>query len=176
MRKLLLAILSAAVIHGFAPATVYFVTADQAEARGGGGHRGGGRGGGGRHTVNKRPAGGQHAGGHRPGAGQRPGAGNRPAPGNRPAGGGHNNVDINVDRNTNINVDRGYYDRNHHPVAAAAAVTATALAIGTIVASIPSGCVEVDINGILYQQCGDVWYAPRYQGTTVNYVVVNPPR
>ena len=25
-------------------------------------------------------------------------------------------------------------------------------------------------------QCGSTWYQPQYAGTTVQYVVVNPPR
>ncbi len=176
MRTFLMSVLSAALIYGFAPVTVHLASTEQAEARGGG-HRGGG-GGGGRHTVNKRPSGNHHAGANRPGGG---GGGVHHKVNNNVVK--RNNtvvnrkdVDVNVNRNTNINVDGRYYDRDYHPVAAAAVITATAVAVGTIVASIPSGCSQVEIDGIAYQQCGDVWYAPQYQGTTVNYIVVNPPR
>jgi hypothetical protein len=33
----------------------------------------------------------------------------------------------------------------------------------------------VVVNGISYQQCGSVWYQPRYAGTSVEYVVVAQP-
>ena len=31
-------------------------------------------------------------------------------------------------------------------------------------------------NGISYSQCGSTWYQPQYYGSSVQYVVVNPPR
>jgi hypothetical protein len=34
----------------------------------------------------------------------------------------------------------------------------------------------VQVGPTLYQQCGSYWYQPQYSGTTVQYVVVNPPR
>lgn len=67
----------------------------------------------------------------------------------------------------------------YHPWATAAvigATTATAVAIGTAVASVPKSCVPVLVNGISYQQCGSSWYQPQYVGTTLQYVVVVPPR
>lgn len=71
-----------------------------------------------------------------------------------------------------------YYD--DYPVATAVAVTAgvalTAAAIGSVVYSVPNNCVPVYVNNITYQQCGSTWYQPRYAGTTVQYVVVAPPR
>lgn len=91
------------------------------------------------------------------------------------------NRDINVHRDIDVDVDNdwhgGWYD---HPVATAAAVTATtmvtAAVIGSIVNSVPPSCVTTVINGIAYQQCGNTWYQPRYAGTTVQYVVIEPPR
>ncbi|WP_321792687.1 hypothetical protein [Caballeronia sp. J97] len=72
----------------------------------------------------------------------------------------------------------GWYD--DHPIATAAAVTtaavATAAVVGSIVRSLPPSCSAVNINGAVYQQCGSAWYEPQYSGTTVQYVVVNPPR
>ncbi|MDH5833577.1 hypothetical protein [Luteimonas kalidii] len=97
------------------------------------------------------------------------------------------NVDRNrnVNRNVNVDVDiddRGccHHDYWDHPVATAAAVTATvavtSAVIGSIVYSVPPSCGTVVVNGIAYQQCGSTWYQPQYAGTTVQYVVVNPPR
>ena len=39
----------------------------------------------------------------------------------------------------------------------------------------PPSCVPVVINGITYQ-CGSTWYQPQYAGSTVQYVVIAPPR
>ncbi|BCL77428.1 hypothetical protein JHS3_31640 [Jeongeupia sp. HS-3] len=82
---------------------------------------------------------------------------------------------------------RPYYPpppRYDHPIAAAAVATAavvttaavTSAVIGSIVHSVPSGCTTVVVNGLGYQQCGSTWYQPQYAGTTVQYIVVNPPR
>lgn len=117
-----------------------------------------------------------------------------------PGGGGQNrsfdhnrtvdhtrNVNRDVNRNVNrdVHVDVDYHDDhwNHwddHPVATAAAVTAgvalTTAVIGSMVYSLPPSCATTVINGMAYQQCGSTWYEPRYSGTTVQYVVINPPR
>lgn len=90
------------------------------------------------------------------------------------------NRDVNVHRDIDVDVDNhwhdGWYD---HPVATAAAVTAatavTAAAIGSIVNSVPPSCVTTVVNGIGYQQCGSTWYQPQYVGTSVQYVVIEPP-
>jgi hypothetical protein len=88
------------------------------------------------------------------------------------------NNNVNVSRNVNVDVDRGGccgWDNDYHPVATAAAVTATVAVTSAIVGSIvnapPPGCVPVNYGGIIYQQCGSTWYQP--QGT--QYVVINPP-
>jgi hypothetical protein len=113
---------------------------------------------------------------------------------NRNAG-GNRNVNHNYNRNTNVNVNRhvdvdvhhhgGYYGggccyHDYHPVATAAAVTATAMVtsavIGSVVHTIPPSCTAVMVNGFTYQQCGSTWYQPQFQGTSTTYVVVNPPR
>lgn len=88
---------------------------------------------------------------------------------------------VNVNRNTNVNVDvdgRGGccgWDDDYHPIATAAAVTATvavtSAVIGSIVNAPPPGCVPVNYGGIVYQQCGSTWYQP--QGA--QFVVVNAP-
>jgi len=147
----------------------------------------------------KRPGGGS-ARPSRPAGG---GGANRPA-GGRPAvrnngrtnvnhGGHRNNISNN---NVNVNVNHGgnHYDGGHHghydhhdrwdddwddhwhPVATAAAVSLTAAAIGSIVRSVPPDCSTVIVNGISYSQCGNTWYQPQYAGSSVQYVVVNPPR
>ena len=86
---------------------------------------------------------------------------------------------VNVNKNVNVDVDRGCcnngWDNDYHPVATAAAVTATvavtSAVIGSIVRSVPPGCVPVNYGGLVYQQCGSTWYQP--QGT--QYIVVKPP-
>jgi hypothetical protein len=55
-------------------------------------------------------------------------------------------------------------------------VTATAVAVGSLVRTLPPSCSTVVVNGVSYSQCGSTWYLPQYSGTTVQYVVVNPPR
>lgn len=155
--KFFLAPLTVLVLASFAMAPV-------AEARGGGGG-GGGRAGGG---------GGAHA-----------GAGNRQV-NNARADVRTNNVrntsvnNVNVNRNVNVNANRGGccnggWDNNYHPVATAAAVTATvavtAAVVGSMVRTVPAGCVPVNYGGIVYQQCGSTWYQP--QGG--QYIVINPP-
>ncbi len=93
-----------------------------------------------------------------------------------------NNVNLSSNKNVNVNVDsnRGGccnngWDNDYHPIATAAAVTATVAVTSAIVGSIvnapPPGCVPVNYGGMIYQQCGTVWYMP--QGP--QYVVINPP-
>jgi hypothetical protein len=94
------------------------------------------------------------------------------------------NQNVNVNRNVNVNTSYhgGYYGGGccYHPVATAAAVTATAVATAAVVGSVvdrpPAGCVTQVINGLAYQQCGNTWYQPQMSGTTTTYVVVNAPR
>ncbi|MGO4762876.1 hypothetical protein AB4120_10060 [Cupriavidus sp. 2KB_3] len=91
------------------------------------------------------------------------------------------NVNVNSNRNVNVNVEGGGgcchngWDNDYHPVATAAAVTATvavtSAVIGSMVRTVPPGCAPVNYGGMVYQQCGTTWYQP--QGS--QYVVVNPP-
>jgi hypothetical protein len=53
---------------------------------------------------------------------------------------------------------------------------ATAIAVGTVIATLPPECVTVVVNGISYRECGSNWFAPRYDGHTVVYVAVANPR
>ena len=67
------------------------------------------------------------------------------------------------------------WDNDYHPVATAAAVTAavavTSAVVGSMVRTVPAGCVPVNYGGMIYQQCGSTWYQP--QGS--QYIVINPP-
>ena len=89
---------------------------------------------------------------------------------------------VNVNRNVNVNVEGGScprcgggWDDDYHPIATAAAVTATvavtSAVVGSMVRSVPPNCVPVNYGGMVYQQCGGTWYQP--QGG--QYIVVNPP-
>ena len=88
---------------------------------------------------------------------------------------------VNVNKNVNVNVDnnRGCcnngWDNDYHPVATAVAVTAavavTSAVVGSMVRTVPAGCVPVNYGGYIYQQCGSTWYQP--QGN--QYIVINPP-
>lgn len=139
---------------------------------------------------NRGGGGGAHAGGAKAGGGGG-GAAKQRAPSNAQRDARANNVrntsvsnvnnNVNVNKNVNVNVDAdrrgccGGWDDDYHPVATAAAVTATvavtSAVVGAIVNAPPPGCVPVNYGGILYQQCGGVWYQP--QGN--QYVVINPP-
>ena len=59
--------------------------------------------------------------------------------------------------------------------AGAVATTATAVAIGTQVATLPGGCSSVVVNGITYYNCNGAYYQPVYDGPNVVYVVVPQP-
>jgi len=91
------------------------------------------------------------------------------------------NQNVNVNRHVDVDVD---VDRNWHPVATAAVTTAavattaavTSAVVGSMVHSLPPACTAVAINGIIYQQCGTTWYQPQYVGSSVQYVVIAPPR
>jgi hypothetical protein len=62
-----------------------------------------------------------------------------------------------------------------HPVARGAAVGATAVAVGSAVRTLPPSCRAVRVGNMAYQQCGTIWYQPRYAGSDVTYIVVAPP-
>ncbi|VEF11187.1 Uncharacterised protein [Pseudomonas fluorescens] len=94
------------------------------------------------------------------------------------------NVNIDNHRDVDIDVDghgRYGYDDHYHPIATAAAVTATVAVTAAVVGSIltpaqmPSSCVQVIRYDVAYMQCGSTWYQPQYQGSDVTYVVVNAP-
>jgi hypothetical protein len=91
-------------------------------------------------------------------------------------GGGHNNINIDVDNDWN----RGRWDNHWHPVRTAAVVGATVAVtravVGTRVYVLPSNtCKAYTYTGVYYYNCGDDWYSPQYVGTQVTYVVVARP-
>ncbi|MFZ4285119.1 hypothetical protein [Variovorax sp. HJSM1_2] len=150
-----------------------------AEARG---ERGGGGGGGGHAARGGGGGGGAHAGG---GGGRsvdarannvRSSSVNNVNTSNR-----NTNRNTNINQNVNVNVNHnggccgGGWDNDYHPIATAAAVTATvavtSAVIGSMVRTVPAGCVPVNYGGMVYQQCGTTWYQP--QGS--QYVVIAPP-
>jgi hypothetical protein len=88
-------------------------------------------------------------------------------------------VNRNIDVDRDVDVDRRYgggYGCCYHPVARTAAAVTTAAVIGSMVYSLPSSCQEVSVNGLTYQQCGSSWYQPQFSGSSVTYIVVNPPQ
>jgi hypothetical protein len=159
-RNLLWVSLAALVLASLAMAPLA-EAAGRGGGHGGGGHHAGGGGGGGKHNVQAK---------------------------HDRADVRSNNVrstsvnNVNVNRNVNINVDNHHHgccnngwDNDYHPVATAVAVTAavavTSAVVGSMVRSVPAGCVPVNYGGMIYQQCGSTWYQP--QGT--QYIVINPP-
>lgn len=161
--RLVLALLALVLIVGHA----------DAQRRGGGGRRGGGfRGGGG--------------GGFRGSARAsvtRPNV-SRSVVANRP-GNVVNNRPI-YNRDVNV-IAGGRWDSDYDGccyygprVGAAAAVgyaagAVAASSVGSVVYDTPSSCTTTTVNGVTYQQCGDIWYKPQFSGTSTTYVVTNPP-
>lgn len=160
--KLFLAPLTVLVLASFVMAPV----AEAARGGGGGARAGGGHAGGGAKQVNNS---------------------NRDVRTNNVRSTSVNNVsnrntNINANKNVNVNVNNNRggcchngWDNDYHPVATAAAVTAavvvTSAVVGSMVNTVPAGCVPVNYGGMIYQQCGSTWYQP--QGP--QYVVINPP-
>ena len=59
------------------------------------------------------------------------------------------------------------------PAPAAAPAPGT-LPLGTIVASLPSGCSQVISGGVQYYKCGADYYRTAFQGTNLVYVTAQP--
>jgi hypothetical protein len=97
----------------------------------------------------------------------------------------NNRVNVNQNRNVNVNVNGGggYYGPSYGPsynrganvAGAVAATILTAAVIGSVVNTLPPSCSTVYANGLAYQNCGGTYYQQQYQGSSVNYVVVNQP-
>ncbi|MGK6355317.1 hypothetical protein ACMGDH_08810 [Sphingomonas sp. DT-207] len=109
------------------------------------------------------------------------------------------NANVNVNRNVNVH-GGGYYGHgcygcdwdDDHDFAVGAAVglatgavigaaansnnnTTVVVSPGTVVTGLPGGCSATIVGNVTYQRCGSVWYQPQYMGSSVQYVVVNPP-
>ena len=74
---------------------------------------------------------------------------------------------------------RYYGFRMSTPEADAAVVgsacVADALAIGSVVSTLPDDTFVTEVNGRAYRRCGNVWFQPEYTGSDVTYVVVHAP-
>jgi hypothetical protein len=44
-----------------------------------------------------------------------------------------------------------------------------------MVVTLPPACTSLTVNGVLYQNCGGVFYRPEFHGTQLVYTVVLPP-
>jgi hypothetical protein len=53
----------------------------------------------------------------------------------------------------------------------AAATPAPQPSVGTVVSTLPAGCVQENQGGVAYQRCGSVRYRPAFQGNNLVYVV-----
>lgn len=60
------------------------------------------------------------------------------------------------------------------PAATAAPAPAGTPAVGSIVKTLPAGCVQEAKGGVEYQRCGDVYYRAAFQGNSLVYVVQQP--
>jgi hypothetical protein len=47
-------------------------------------------------------------------------------------------------------------------------------ALGTVVTTLPPGCVQTAINGVEYSRCSGVYYRAGFQGNNLVYVVEQP--
>jgi len=47
--------------------------------------------------------------------------------------------------------------------------------MGTVVVVLPPACVAVNYGGVVYQNCGGVYYRPQFYGTQLTYAVVPMP-
>jgi hypothetical protein len=59
--------------------------------------------------------------------------------------------------------------------AAAAAALSPALALGTVVSTLPAGCVATPVGGVQYNHCGNDYYRAVFQGNDLVYVTTPPP-
>jgi hypothetical protein len=48
--------------------------------------------------------------------------------------------------------------------------------VGAIASALPASCAIAGPLGTTYYNCRGIWYEPRFAGSTITYVVINPPR
>jgi hypothetical protein len=76
-----------------------------------------------------------------------------------------------VNRDVDVDVDGGWgWDDDW------AWAFGTAIVVGAMVSSLPPDCQPVMVNGTTHQSCNGVLYQPVYQGTSVQYQVVETPK
>lgn len=98
-------------------------------------------------------------------------------PGRRRAGQGA----ASGDRSSGRFVEWRYYGfRSRGPEADASVAepredVASSPAIGSVVTTLPDGCVNTVVDGCVYYHCGSVWYQRQYTGSNVTWVVVRAP-
>lgn len=90
-------------------------------------------------------------------------------------GGGHHNHHHGGGHKHHHHHGHDRWHNHHHHYGRWVGAAVGAMAVGSIVYSLPSTCVRVNRAGVVYKRCGDTWYEPRYQGSNVVYVVVNAP-
>ncbi|WP_339489640.1 hypothetical protein [Pseudomonas sp. EL_65y_Pfl2_R95] len=89
--------------------------------------------------------------------------------------GWNDDVDIDVDHNGRGDWDIDVDVDHRHPVATAAIVTGTVLAIGSMINTLPPSCQQVYRYGNEYYYCNNQYYQPQWNNNTVVYVVVDNP-
>ena len=47
-------------------------------------------------------------------------------------------------------------------------------AVGSIVTTLPPGCVQTDLNGVAYERCGSTYYRATMMGSNLVFVVSQP--
>ncbi len=60
------------------------------------------------------------------------------------------------------------------PAQPTAAAPGTPLPLGTVVATLPAGCVPTPVGGVNYYYCGGNFYEANYQGSSLVYVTTKP--
>ena len=60
------------------------------------------------------------------------------------------------------------------PAPAPAPSTGAPPAVGTVVGSLPAGCVSAPVGGVEYQLCNGVYYRAAFKGDNLVYVVQKP--
>ena len=60
------------------------------------------------------------------------------------------------------------------PAPAPTAAPGTPPPVGTIVTTLPPGCVQTDLNGVAYQRCGSTYYTASMMGSNLVFVVAQP--
>jgi hypothetical protein len=60
------------------------------------------------------------------------------------------------------------------PAPAPAAAPAAPLPLGTVVPSLPAGCVPTPVGGVNYYYCGGNFYKAVYEGSTLKYITAKP--